>query len=162
MDDKEFKRKLSEVATWKIPENLQELEKATPRKRRKIEVLDNDNDGYNETDNDENQDLVEEIDTKDQNLPIQLVGLRVQGCVCEDCGRRCPSGRKTEAKVYETTTRKAWRHRCVTCGLWKNPYSGEFDLKREEYVIVWTNWGRGIKECYASEIPVKKSTKTKY
>lgn len=144
MDDLEFKRKLSEVAEWKIPENLQELEKATPRKRRKTKVIEYDESSENNGNEDFNG--VEETISQGANLPLQLVGLKVKPAVCEDCGRRCKTGHRKETKLFETKTHKAWRHHCLTCGFYSNPYTGEFDLSKENYTVVWTDWGRGVKD----------------
>lgn len=145
MDDKEFKEKLSEVAEWKIPENMFELEKATPRSRRKAKVIEYDECESNDSeDTDTIEEPSEETSAAPSQLPIQLVGIKVRATVCEDCGRRCSSGRETQAKVFQSKTHKAWRIHCLTCGLYQNPYTGEIDLKKEDYVNVWTDWGRGV------------------
>jgi hypothetical protein len=144
MDNEEFKKKLSEVATWKIPETPREtsLNAKKKRGRRSNEEI------YQE----EHENVFLAIyNGVNPTYPPLLTSIRSAAVDCEACGQHCANGRKTEKKIYEANKIRHWRERCVTCGLQENPYTGEFDLDRQKASIVWNSYWRETKGCYASK-----------
>lgn len=149
MDDKEFRRKLSEVAEWIIPENVENPSRPKRKRRKKtdeqlVELVEEDRDGSEE------QESEPEPTGPNTTIPIHLVRLKLQGCQCEDCGQWCPQGRHTERKRYETG-KTHWRTRCVTCNKIQHPVSGEFSLTPQESSMIYTNLMRETKGVYVSK-----------
>lgn len=143
MDDKEFRRKLSEVADWIIPKNNQETT-ITGKKKRGRKSND---EKYMEL---REQIFQEEFDGV--NNTIAPVVTRVKRCpvTCEDCGELCPEGRQKEKKLYETGGKKNshWRERCITCNKSRNPFTDKFDLTTQQASYTWTAYLRETKGMY--------------
>ena len=133
MKDEEFKQRLAEVAEWAIPEvaSSGHTKRIKPGRKTKEEQ-------YQEA---HEEVFLEMFDGKNPTVQPVVTKVKVQGCMCDDCGRFCENGRKTEKKVYPTN-RKHWRERCLTCGMNQNPYTGKFDLTNHESSAVWANWLR--------------------
>ena len=143
MDDKLFKQKLSEVADWRIPESLTDKPKepARPKKRGRpsLESL------YQE----EHENAFLELHNgTNPTYPPEILRVRCQPTDCADCGAHCPRGRKKEKKLYEANKKRHWRERCVTCGLWQNPFTGAFDLPTAKASAVWNSYVRDTKGIY--------------
>lgn len=143
MDDEEFKRRLSEVADWKLPDTPRETSLNAKKKRGRKSA------------EDEYQELREEIFYEEfggvnPTYAPMLIKVKCQPTTCEDCGKLCPSGRKKEKKLYETGSKKNrnWREKCVTCNMAKNPFTGKFDLSTQQASFVWTNYLRETKGLY--------------
>jgi hypothetical protein len=140
MDNELFKQKLSEVSNWKLPE-ITPTGPAKPKRGRKSKE-----DEYQEA---REEMFFDEFGNINPTFPPQLVNLKVQAVDCGDCGEHCPNGRVVETKFYDTKDKPHWRKKCVTCGHWKNPVTGEFDLKNgTESSIVWTDFLRDTKQIY--------------
>ena len=134
MDNEEFKRKLTEVADWKIPDTPRETSLNAKKKRGR------------KSNEDEYMELREEIFYEEfggvnPTYPPMLLKLKVQACDCEDCGKTCEEGRKKEKKLYDSN-RLHWREKCITCGMSKNPWTGAFDLDSTRAALVWAEWLR--------------------
>lgn len=143
MDDKEFRRRLSEVADWRIPETQQETSNNAKKKRGRK----SNDEIYMEL---REQIFHEEFDGINNTIPPMLVRVKCQPTTCEDCGEHCPNGRKKETKLYETGSKKVrnWRERCLTCDKSKNPFTGKFDLTTQQASHIWTNYLRETKGLY--------------
>jgi hypothetical protein len=147
MNDEEFKRKLSLVAEWRLPEI--KLDGVT---RRKLRGRKNNETKY--------QDEHEQVFFKiyggiNPTATPEVTKVTRSACVCDDCGRDCPNGRDKEKKLYETNKKKHWRERCLTCKLSLNPKTGKFDLSNHSAAVEWNYWLRQEKN-----IKPKKPTKT--
>lgn len=147
MDDEEFKRRLSEVAEWRIPETITGTKDGDAKKRRgrkSSEEL------YQEA---REEIFLEEFGGVNHTFPPQILKVKKESCVCNDCGKFCESGRQKEKKLYETGTAKKrnWRERCVTCGLHQNPFTGKFELQPQAASHVWTDFLRERKGEYKSK-----------
>jgi hypothetical protein len=122
MDDKEFKRKLSEVAVWRIEKVSNTAVKEGIRRARgkfKPVVEDDPEPGL----------AVTLVDGANPTMALTLVGLLPCATNCEDCGKHCPNGREVTAKIYPSRTLgKHWRKRCVTCQRYLNKDTGKFSV----------------------------------
>ena len=132
MKDEEFKEKLAQVAEWEIPDvnsggNFKSLKKRGRKTKEK------------QFQEEHEQQFLEMFGGKNPTVYPIVTKVKVVGCMCEDCGRFCENGRKTEKKVYPTN-RPHWRERCLTCDLNKNPYTGKFDLSNKDASAYWSNW----------------------
>jgi hypothetical protein len=136
MDNEEFKQKLSEVATWEIPDVTSGGNPKKKPGRPSAEDL------YQQEHEEVFLDL---FDGKNPTLHPVLTNVKVAGCMCDDCGKLCENGRKAEKSKYYTN-RPHWRARCLTCGLNQNPYTGEWDLTNETASPTWSRWLRQTSE----------------
>ena len=144
MNDEEFKRRLTEVAEWKIPDTPRETSLNAKKKRGRKSAEDE----YQEQ---REEMFFEEFGGVNPTYAPMITKLKVQGCGCEDCGRFCTEGRTVETKQYESNNIKHWRKRCVTCDHSQNPYTQEFDLKSAEASAVWNIFLRDRKGKYKSK-----------
>lgn len=144
MDDKEFRKRLSEVADWIIPKNNQETT-ITGKKKRGRKSND---EKYMEL---REQIFQEEFDGV--NNTIAPVVTRVKRCpvTCEDCGAYCPNGREKEAKLHEKNDKKVWRQKCVTCGKFENPFNGKYELTGSAASIKFNDFMRETKGVYKTQ-----------
>ena len=144
MDNELFKQKLSEVAEWKIPETPRETSLNAKKKRGRKSA------------EDEYMELREEIfheEFSGVNTTYAPMLTRVRQCAvdCEDCGEHCPNGRQKEAKLHEKNGKQIWRQKCLTCGKYQNPFTGEFDLGGQAGSYVWTDFLRSRKNAYKTQ-----------
>jgi hypothetical protein len=133
MNDQEYKEKLAQVAEWTLPKitgtgNPKKIKKG----RKTLEEQ------YQEA---HEQEFIDLFDGKNPTVQPVITNVKVQGCMCDDCGRFCEQGRKTEITRY-SSNRPHWRERCVTCGMNKNPYTGAWDLTNKDASAHWANWLR--------------------
>ena len=133
MKEQVYKDKLAQVAEFVVPKiggtgNIKPIRKSRKTKEEQ----------YQEA---HEQEFIDLFDGKNPTVHPVLTKILVQGCMCEDCGRFCEQGRKTEKKVYPNN-RPHWRERCITCNMNKNPYTGQYDLTNHEASAVWSNWLR--------------------
>jgi hypothetical protein len=133
MKDEEYKEKLAQVAEWAVPKVTSTGNNKPIKKGRKTKEKQ-----FQEAHEQEFLDLFDGVNPTVQPVVTKIL---VQGCMCEDCGRFCEQGRKTEKKVYPNN-RPHWRERCITCNMNKNPYTGQYDLTNHESSAVWSNWLR--------------------
>jgi hypothetical protein len=138
MKDEEFKQRLSQVAQWKIPETPRETSLNAKKKRGRKSA--------EEVYQEEHENVFLEIyNGVNPTFPPLLTKVKIQGCMCEDCGRFCENGRKTEVTKYYSN-RPHWRERCVTCGMNQNPNTGAWDLNNKDASAHWANWLRKTSE----------------
>lgn len=141
MDDEEFRRRLSEVAEWKIPDTPRETSLNQKKKRGR------------KSREDEYMELREEIFHEEfggVNPTYAPMLTKVKRCAvdCDDCGQHCPNGREKEAKLQEKNGKSAWRQKCLTCGKFQNPFTGEFNLTGSAASIKWNDFMRETKGAY--------------
>lgn len=145
MNDQEFRKKLSEVADWKIPERQQETSINAKKKRGRKSAEELYQEAHEEI-------FLEMFDGVNPTIPPLLLRVKNQETTCEDCGKTCPNGCHKEKKLYETgrgkVKKRNWRERCMTCGLHQNPFNGKFELTTTEASRVWTDWLRDRKGNY--------------
>lgn len=146
MDDEEFRKRLSEVAEWRIPktEKEQTIGAKKRRGRKSNDEL------YMEL---REEIFHEEFDGINNTVPPMLVRVKVAGTICEDCGEYCPEGRHKEKKLYETGGKKNrhWRERCITCDRQCNPFTGKYDLTNQKASGVWAGYLRETKGMYKTK-----------
>lgn len=64
-----------------------------------------------------------------ESVPPEVLKVRPQPKNCEDCGRHCPEGRRTEKKLH-FTGRPHWREYCKECEQFRDPRTREFTLPK--------------------------------
>jgi predicted Zn-ribbon and HTH transcriptional regulator len=147
MDQEEFKRKLSEVSEWVIPDTTREITLNQKRKHRKklsqaqqepLEQQEQDDVDDVDDDDEQEQDVVV-VNTTYAPVVVNLV---IKPVDCEDCGKHCAKGRRLEAKFYQYGDRQMWRQFCNTCSKYKNPYTGKFDVNGQLAANVFNNYIR--------------------
>jgi DNA repair exonuclease SbcCD ATPase subunit len=158
MDDAEFKRRLSEVAEWKIPDTPRETSLNQKKKRgRKI----NEDINSDEDDDYSDESLVYRAHLENnKTYPPMLTKVHVQGINCPDCGQYCEKGHKKEATLYEKNGCRAWRQQCMICRKFENPYTGEFNLTGPAASIKFNDFMRGSKGVYKTKANNRRSKAT--
>lgn len=156
MNDEEFKRKLSEVAEWKLPDTPRETSLNAKKKRGRKSVEEKYQDEHEEI-------FMELFDGINPTYPPMLTKVKYTPSTCE-CGKFCANSCKKEAKLYQTQGKNCWRIRCVTCGMTKNPYTGEFNLSTQKASVVWHSFLRETKGTSISKGNIAKAnlSTTKY
>jgi hypothetical protein len=144
MKDEEFKRRLSEVADWKIPETTRETSLNQKKKRGRKSAEDQ----YMEL---REEIFHEEFDGVNPTFPPMLTKVKRCGETCSDCGDYCPNGRETEAKLQEKNGKKAWRRKCLTCNKYQNPYNGQYELTGSNASIKFNDFMRETKGVYKTK-----------
>lgn len=147
MDDKLFKQKLTEVAEWRIPKTVTGTISGDAKRPRKPgrptkEELYQD---------EHEQVFLEMFDGTNPTFPPQITQVKRTACECADCGRTCPNGRETEAKLHQKNGKKAWRQKCVTCGMFQNPFNGKFELQGSAASIKFNDFMRETKGAYNTQ-----------
>ncbi|CAB4178724.1 hypothetical protein UFOVP1634_31 [uncultured Caudovirales phage] len=145
MDDTEFRRKLSEVAEWKLPDTPRETSLNAKKKRGKKSKEEEYQDEHEEI-------FLELFEGVNPTYAPLLTKVKYIPTVCE-CGRTCDSGCPKEAKLQQTEKSQHWRIKCRTCGMTQNPYTGEFNLNAQGASGVWN----GFLQEIALSIPPKNS-----
>jgi hypothetical protein len=144
MNDEEFKRRLSEVAEWKLPDTPREASLNAKKKRgRKTNE---------EQYQDEHQEVFLEL-FNGVNPTYAPMLTKVKRCAvsCEDCGEHCPNGREKEARLQEKNGKGAWRQKCLTCNKFQNPFNGKFELTGSAASIKWNDFMRETKGVYKTQ-----------
>ena len=141
MDDAEFRKRLSEVAEWTIPDTPRETslnaKKTRGRKSRE--------DAYCEL---HEEIFLEEFGGINPTYAPMLVRIKRAAVNCEHCGEYCPNGLDTQSKMHDANNIIHWRQKCLTCNRSKNPYTGKFDLPPGESSVVWNDFLRDSKGVY--------------
>jgi len=132
MNDEEFKKRLSEVAEWVIPKTV--TEKALKKKRGPKPQEEKYQEEHQEV-------FLDMFNGVNPTTPIAVIKIKIAAVDCEDCGRHCENGRKTETKRYNTHE-PHWRKACVTCKMSQNPFTGEWDVPSSRSALVWHDWWR--------------------
>jgi hypothetical protein len=143
MDDKEFRKRLSEVAEWTIPETEQETSKNAKKKRGRKSAEEQYQEQHEEV-------FLEMFDGINPTKAPLLLKVKYIPYTCE-CGRVCTDGCQKEAKLYETKTGCHWKVKCKTCGMTQNPITGAFDLSPQKASVVWHSFLRDSKGVYKSK-----------
>lgn len=147
MNDEEFKRKLSQVAEWHLPQI-----KLNGTERRKVRGKLSNEDKYQ----DEHEQIFFEIyGGVNPTTTPQVTKVTRAACICGDCGKHCSNGREKETKLYETQGQSHWREKCLTCKLSKNPRTGLFDLPNATAAADWNHWIRGNKSATSTNTNTK-------
>jgi len=140
MDDELFKKKLSEVAEWHIPTVSEGGFTKLPKRRGR------------KTNEELYQEQHEEIflelfEGKNPTVGPVVTKVHNQPTVCEDCDKICPNGRHKEQKFYKARRKGKdhWREKCLTCGLQKNPFTGDFDCNPQKAATYWYAWIHDVK-----------------
>lgn len=134
MDDKLFKQKLSEVATWKIPDTPQETSLNAKKKRGRK----SDEEKYQE----EHEEIFMELyGGVNPTYAPMLIDVKRQPSACE-CGKICEGGCKKDFKLYHTKTGPVWRQKCLNCGMTKDPYTGLWNMNSQKASQVWASFSR--------------------
>lgn len=147
MKDKDFRDLLSQVADWRIPETITgtkdgKAKKIRRRGRPSAEDL------FLEQ---QEQEFLNTHGGINETFPPQLTKLKTAAVNCEDCGKHCPNGRKTDLKLYRNRQCSAWRERCQECGLTRDPHTGKFELKAAAASTKWSDFMRETKGTYKSK-----------
>lgn len=129
MDNKLFLKRLSEVSDWYRGDsaNYHKDNKklvSQPPVYTEVELA--------EMSDEEAEELYEWVmawreQQPNEGLPPLIKTVKIQAKDCEDCGRHCPNGRRTEHKLCQTGV-KHWRHRCTECSLYRDPSDGSYSL----------------------------------
>jgi hypothetical protein len=120
MDEQLFRKKLSEVATWQIPEvneTAGELKKRRGKQSNEERYQQN-----------HEQEFLELFSGKNPTYPLQLDAIKKTAEQCGDCGAECPDGRKKDFKYCQGKKKSIWREKCLNCSKYKNPYTGQFNM----------------------------------
>jgi hypothetical protein len=140
MNNKEFKKRLTEIAEWEIPKlNATDLKPIRKKGRPSEEEL------YQ---NEHEQVFMDIYNGVNPTHNPKLGKVKIQPCTCDDCGDHCPNGRHKEKKVYEAGGHRHWREKCTTCGMSQNPYTKKFDLTVAQASSAWANYMRDTKGIY--------------
>ncbi len=147
MDDKLFKQLLSQVADWQIPK-LTETDLKLSKQSKRGRGRPTNEEQYQQAHEEIFLDLYNGINP---THPPQLLKLKNCSQICRDCGKECPNGHHKEKKLYEANKKRHWREKCVTCGLFQNPYTGKFDLPPGKSSVIWNSYVRDTKGVYNSK-----------
>jgi hypothetical protein len=158
MNNDEFLKRLSEVAEWYRPQTgpngcysvnknakLRKIEHPGTVTEAELAAMDED----------EVQEYYEQLMAWRESQPNELVPpeikkLKIQSKDCEDCHRHCPEGRQVQSKIC-STGQPHWRTSCVTCGLYRDPATGQFTLTNKEVHNYMTGYYRPKLGVYASK-----------
>ena len=143
MDDAEFKRRLSEVAEWRLPDTPRETTLGAKKKRGRKSKEEQYQDEHEEV-------FLELFDGANPTYAPMLTKVKRSPTTCE-CGRVCSTGCDKEAKLCQTKDKTIWKWKCQTCGMTQDPYTGEYTLSPQKASIVWNSFLRESKGCYASK-----------
>lgn len=130
MDDQEFRRRLSEVAEWHIPKTVDRA--LDGRRRRGRPSIDE-----------------EDQDINNITVPPQLIKIKTQPQVCEDCHKICDQPRNIESRCFEEVGIRHWRTRCLSCNLYRHPDTNEFTLNPSNSTMYFRQWCKQIKKKLA-------------
>lgn len=121
MKQEEFLQRLSEVAEWCRPTITQADPRRNKRGRKSLEEL--------EWEENEAEALGEEVRSgPNETIPPMVTRIKHQPIDCPDCGKtvkgRCVQFRQCSYPVEH------FRQHCKACDLWRNPFTGQFDLEQ--------------------------------
>jgi hypothetical protein len=144
MNDEEFKRRLSEVAEWKLPDTPRETSLNAKKKRGRK--------SKEELYQDEHEEIFLELfeGTNPTYHPL-ITKIKYQATICDACGRNCTCSCEKEAKLYQTNGKKIWKWKCKTCGMTQDPYTGEYSLSSQKASVVWNSFLRESKGIHNSK-----------
>jgi hypothetical protein len=144
MDDEEFRRRLSEVAEWKLPDTPRETSLNQKKKRGRKSAEEKYQDEHEEI-------FMELFEGVNPTYPPMLTRVKRCAVTCEDCGEHCANGRQTEAKLQEKNGKTAWRKKCLTCNKYENPFNNKYELTGQAASIKWNDFMRETKGAYKTK-----------
>lgn len=142
MRDEEFKQRLTEVAEWHIPLDI-DLQQGVANKLKKLAKL-----------------QAEGEPIGNPTYPPKLDRIKHPDMACEDCGK-IVQGRKKEIQIYKNKTICGRKEKCVNCGLHKDPYTGQFCLTGTEASIKWNSYAKGAGRRYKTKQTLAQPISTK-
>ena len=92
------------------------------------------------------------------SVPPEILRLKTYARQCEDCRQACDSTRRVECKQY-MTGRAHWREYCNYCESFKDPRTGEFNVKREASAQFFANMYRRDKPLPRVKVPKEPKVK---
>jgi hypothetical protein len=151
MKDEEFKKKLSEVADWRIPQTITGTKDGDAKKPRKV-GRPSAEDLYQEA---MEREFLEATGGVNPTFPPQVIKVKNQSCICEDCGQFCENGRHKEKKIYDSNGKKHWRERCITCQRCVDPYTGQYSLNGTQASIKWNSYMKEVGRRYEKSVIIQ-------
>ena len=75
---------------------------------------------------------------------LEVTKVKIAACACDDCGKICGNGCRKEIKFYPATRGHIAhrRERCVTCGFYRHPETGLFELPQGPACQIFLNWAK--------------------
>ena len=140
LTEEEFRIKLSEVADWRIPKTISLTAEGIAKKTKGRK---SNEERYQEQ---HEQVFNEMFDGVNPTHPIQLVAIKRKGSACDDCGLICEEGRQQEYKWFEGKKKNSWRIRCNICRMYKNPYTGKYELNSAQAQAAMHSYTNGTEE----------------
>jgi hypothetical protein len=140
MDKEQFKQKLSEVADWQIPKlNDTEIKESLKAIRGRGRPSEEEQYQWEHM-----KQFLEIHNGTNPTSPLELTKVKIAACVCTDCGKLCENGCKKEIKYYPATRGHVAhrRIRCITCGFYRDPNTGQFDLPQGPACQQYLNWAK--------------------
>lgn len=138
MDKKLFEQKLSEVAEWRYPKIV--LDGTEKRRRRGRPSKEESYEMARE------QHMYDLYGGVNPTLGPEVTKLKFQPTECPHCHKVVDKQCHIEKRFVETVGKPHWRERCVTCNLWRNPYTGVFDICSSMIGTMWNQYLRGGEE----------------
>ena len=141
MDNEEFKRRLSEVAEWRVPKAEFDGVSRRRLKSSKVKVTAPDEISCE-------QEFVERFGDLNPTKPLEVLEIKIKEFDCPDCHRVCTQGRVVESRLHTSNKINHWRRRCTECGFFQNPNTGAYDVPSGRSGIVWNEYMRvrGVKQ----------------
>lgn len=133
MNKEEFEKKLTEVAEWRIatdPTTDHGLVRPSKQYKRRVKVVEEDQDSEEQP-----------LDPITQNFPVRIDSVK-NSTTCDDCGDYCKNGRGIDIKAHEWHGNSCWRKRCTACGLWQNPFTGQYTMDGNDSIQLTNKWLR--------------------
>jgi len=140
MDEELYRKKLSEVAKWRIPKTLSLsadgiAKKPKGRKSNEERYQEQHEKTFNEMFNGVNP-----------TYPVHVDEIKRKGSACADCGLICEEGRQQEYKWFQGKKKDSWRIRCGICKMYKNPYTGKYELNSTQAQAAMHSYTNGLEE----------------
>lgn len=168
MNDEEFLKRLSEVSEWHRPQTgpnghasiAKGKCKPMPEHPGPITELELDEMSEHEVKVYYDKLMAWREAQPNMSVPPEILKVKIQPKNCEDCGRHCPNGRKTEKKLHESGGLH-WRERCVECDLFKDPLTDQFTVTKEAAHQYFTQFYKPKLGKYKSKYQPKLEPKVK-
>jgi hypothetical protein len=117
MRDEEFKKRLTEVADWYTPVDIDSKTASSK--------------------------IVDRCEDQQPNdtLSPKILKLKYAKATCQDCGK-IVQGRHKDIQLYKRKNNVGFKEKCLACGLHKDPYTGKFNITGTEAAIKWSAYFR--------------------
>lgn len=150
MDEELYRKKLSEVANWRIPKTLALSVEGIAKKPKGKKTNE---DRYQEQ---HEQVFNEMFDGVNPTFPIHLDEIKRKDSACSDCGITCEEDRQQDYKWFQGKEKNSWRIRCNICKMYKNPYTGLYDLDSTKAQGAINSYINGIEHSVHARIHTDK------